>query len=69
MGAKVGAGVGVGGVSLGLLGFSFGSKKEDKETDALTLKYRDARLAHHRSDLQKADKLYKEALQVSRLYI
>ena len=56
----------MGGVSLGLLGFSFGSnKKEDKETDALTLKYRDARLAHHRSDLQRADRLYKEALQVS----
>ena len=56
--------VGGTGVTLGLLGFSFGKKKEEDEVDRLTLKYRDARLAHSQQDLKAADGFYLEALKV-----
>ncbi|XP_059152779.1 tetratricopeptide repeat protein 19, mitochondrial-like [Physella acuta] len=50
------------GISLGLLGLNFGKKQE---TDALTQKYRDARLAHMKRDLKLADDLYHECLKLA----
>ncbi|GFN76395.1 tetratricopeptide repeat protein 19, mitochondrial [Plakobranchus ocellatus] len=53
------------GVSYALFGFSFGKKEEESEKDILTETYRDARLAHARKDLKKADDLYHEALKIA----
>ena len=52
------------GVSYALFGLSF-EKKDDEEKDELTETYRNARLAHARGDLKKADDLYQDALRVS----
>lgn len=61
------AGTGLG-ISYSLFGISFGwgKKEEEEEPDKLTLKYREARLAHSRQDLQKAEDLYHECLQLSK---
>ncbi|KAK3719399.1 hypothetical protein RRG08_029553 [Elysia crispata] len=52
------------GVSYALFGLSFG-KKDDEEKDELTETYRNARLAHARGDLKKADDLYQDALRIA----
>ncbi|RUS76259.1 hypothetical protein EGW08_015974 [Elysia chlorotica] len=52
------------GISYALFGFSFG-KKDDEEKDELTEAYRNARLAHARGDLKKADELYHDALKIA----
>ncbi|XP_005088843.1 tetratricopeptide repeat protein 19, mitochondrial [Aplysia californica] len=63
--SKVASATGTGlGISYALLGFSFG-KKAEKESDPLTETYREARLAHVRQDLQRADELYHEALKLA----
>ncbi|KAH9500363.1 hypothetical protein Btru_071604 [Bulinus truncatus] len=50
------------GVTLALFGLNLNKKGED---DILTQKYRDARLAHMRQDLKKADDLYHECLKLA----
>uniref|UniRef100_A0A0B7BDA9 Uncharacterized protein n=1 Tax=Arion vulgaris TaxID=1028688 RepID=A0A0B7BDA9_9EUPU len=50
------------GISYALFGFLFDKKEE---TDPLTQLYRDARLAHMRQELKKADSLYHDALKLA----
>ncbi|XP_013089606.2 tetratricopeptide repeat protein 19, mitochondrial-like [Biomphalaria glabrata] len=51
------------GITLTLFGLNLSKKEEDN--DILTQKYRDARLAHMRQDLKKADDLYHECLKLA----